>query len=178
MVATAFPPEHAGEVATNGQPRRPHPAVSTLRVMRRRARDREQIEDSLEAESAGKPRFTVLLDQPLDAPDLEALVRRVPAKPKRGTWPLTSRSLAILTSLRRGESTGASWIPRHLANGPVRRSCVKRRSRHSAPDGIATSGRDALGPGTSGFGIPLQPSSRLRTTSQPSGSEGLMRRTS
>lgn len=40
--------------------------------------EREKIKDSLEAMSAGKPRFTVLIDQPLAAPEVEALVRRVP----------------------------------------------------------------------------------------------------
>lgn len=45
----------------------------------RRRWEQEQVKGSLEAESAGKPRFTVLLDQPLTAPDLETLVRRVPS---------------------------------------------------------------------------------------------------
>lgn len=40
--------------------------------------EREKIKDSLEAMSAGKPRFTVVIDQPLEAPEVEALVRRVP----------------------------------------------------------------------------------------------------
>lgn len=44
----------------------------------RRRWEQEQVKGSLEAESAGKPRFTVLLDQPLVEPDLETLVGRVP----------------------------------------------------------------------------------------------------
>ena len=40
--------------------------------------EREKIKDSLEAMSAGKPRFTVLIDQSLVVPEVEVLVRRVP----------------------------------------------------------------------------------------------------
>lgn len=44
----------------------------------RRQWERERIKDSLEAMSAGTPRFTVLVDRGLDAAEVEILVRRVP----------------------------------------------------------------------------------------------------
>jgi excisionase family DNA binding protein len=44
----------------------------------RRSWEREGIKGSLESESAGKPRFTVLLDQSVSAAEVEALARRAP----------------------------------------------------------------------------------------------------
>lgn len=62
----------------------------------RRRWEQEKVKGSLEAESAGKPRFTVLLDQQLEAPDLETLVRRVPGyfAVRRAVRPVTADDFA------------------------------------------------------------------------------------
>lgn len=62
----------------------------------RRRWEQEKIKGSLEAESAGKPRFTVLLDEGLVAPDLETLVRRVPSyfAVRRAVRPVTADDFA------------------------------------------------------------------------------------
>lgn len=86
----------------------------------RRRWEQEKVKGSLEAESAGKPRFTVLLDQPLVAPDLDTLVRRVPNyfAVRRAVRPVTAEDFAnygrglhewIAASLVRSGSQAYSW---------------------------------------------------------------------
>ena len=62
----------------------------------RRRWEQEKIKGSLEAESAGKPQFTVLLDEPLEAPAIETLVRRVPSyfSVRRAVRPITAENFA------------------------------------------------------------------------------------
>lgn len=86
----------------------------------RRRWEQEKVKGSLEAESAGKPRFTVLLDQPLVAPDLDTLVRRVPNyfAVRRAVRPVTAEDFAnygrglhewFAASLVRSGSQAYSW---------------------------------------------------------------------
>lgn len=82
----------------------------------RRNLERERIKGSLEAEMAGKPRYTILVDQSLAVAQVEALAGRVPGflAVRRASRGVTPEGLRALRPRPSRALRGRSSHPRHL----------------------------------------------------------------